>query len=253
MIYLRAWSTLVFTTFRRLLWSTSTVMLLLPLAACALFVARRGFGRVADPLVAFNAFSNFLLFIYVPLIVPLCALAYGTTALSADREDRTLLFLLIRPLPRGLILSAKWCAAVPPAVCFACGGLWLLCRLAGPAGRDAFDAYLPTVFYLTPTYAAVFLLFATIFRHAVIASLVYALFMEILVGNVPGLLKQAAINYYGRSLMYDAGVAFGLSAPDPQWFDPLTGAEARTSLLGIGAFALATAWLVFTRREYDDA
>jgi len=29
--------------------------------------------------------------------------------------------------------------------------------------------------------------------------------MELLLGNMPGIVKRAAVNYYGRSIMYAAG------------------------------------------------
>ena len=74
MTYLRAGTTLVFTTCRRLVWSVGTLMLLFPLTACALFVARRGYPQISDPLVAFNSLSNFLLSIYASFMPPLCAL-----------------------------------------------------------------------------------------------------------------------------------------------------------------------------------
>ncbi|MGC3972303.1 MAG: hypothetical protein QM775_34670 [Pirellulales bacterium] len=55
--------------------------------------------------------------------------------------------------------------------------------------------------------------------------------MEVLLGNVPGIIKQVAINYYGRSLMYDAGVDHGLSASDTQWLDPYPAYDARIGAL----------------------
>jgi ABC-2 type transport system permease protein len=248
----RAWSMLVFLSFRRMLWSVGTLMLLFPLAACALFVVRRGFAEMGDPVVAFNAFSNFLIFVFASFIVPLASLAFGATSLGADREDRTLLFLLIRPVARPVILSAKFVAALPLALGFVCGSLWLFCRLAGPPGRLAFQAYLPAVCYMTIAYTALFHLFSTLLRHAVIAALIYALFMEVFLGNVPGIIKSLAINYYGRSLMFEAGVDYGLSAPDPQWFDPLSSTTARWTLWLIAAAALALSAIVFQRREYEE-
>ena len=253
MTYLRAGTTLVFTTFRRLVWSVGTLMLLFPLAACTLFVARRGYPQISDPLVAFNSLSNFLLYIYASFMPPLAALAFGAQSLGGDREDRTLVFLLIRPVTRWVILAAKFAAAWPLAICFSCGGLALLCRLAGPPGSIAFAAYLPAIFYMTTAYTAVFLAFSVLFRHAVIAALVYSLFMEVLLGNVPGIIKKLAVNYYGRSLMFDAGVDHGLVAPDPQWFEPLSGFAARGTLLGITLAVLVGAWLVFRLREYEDS
>jgi ABC-2 type transport system permease protein len=250
---LRAWTALVFSAFRRLFWSTATLMLLFPLVACFIFLLRRRYNQIDDPVMAFQLFSQFLLIVYTSFIVPLCALAFGTAGLGGDREDRTLLFLLIRPLGRGLILSAKFAATLPLVLGFACGGLWICCRMAGPVGAMAFEAYLPAVVGMSLAYTALFHLFAVYFKHATIAALVYAVFMEVLLGNVPGIIKRGAINYYGRSLMYEAGVDFGLSAPDPEWFTPIGGEVSLLALAGITAGSLLLAWLVFAAYDYEEA
>src|SRR5262245_51491434 len=211
----RAWSVMAFSAFQRLLWSTATLMLLFPLAACLAFLLWRRFNHIADQTQAFQQFSEFLIVVFTSLIVPLSALAFGTAGLAGDREDRTLLFLLIRPLGRGLILSAKFAATLPLVLGFACGGLWMCCRLAGPVGAHAYEAYLPAVVVMSLAYTALFHLFAVYFKYATIAALVYVVFVEMVLGIVPGIVKRVAINFYGRSLMYEAGVDYGLTVPDP--------------------------------------
>ena len=69
---------------------------------------------------------------------------------------------------------------------------------------------------MTLAYVCLFHLFAVAFRHSTIIALVYALFMELLLGNLPGIVKRVAVNYYGRSIMYDAGGQRRLAArPTP--------------------------------------
>lgn len=254
---LRAVVALTLLSFRRLLWSVGTLMLLFPLAAGGLFVFRFAqLGRYVEggsqALRGFNDFSWFLLTVFTSFLMPLCALAFGTASLGGEREDRTLLFLLIRPLPRGLILAAKFLAMLPLVLGFTCGAFWIYCRLAGAAGTAAYAAYLPAIVYMSVAYSAVFLLFSTLFRHPAIVALLYTAFMEMLLGNIPGIIRRVAINYYGRSLMYDAGVEHGLMAPDNLWFDPLAAADARQALATITAVALTLAWLVFRTREYEE-
>lgn len=238
--------------FRRLLWSTSTLMLLFPITACGLFLVQRRFGVGSAPVQSFQGFSQFLLIAFAGFVVPLVSLTFGTAGLGGDREDRTLLFLLVRPLGRGLILSAKFAATLPLVLGITCGSFYIYCRLAGSAGAVAYGAYLPAVICMSLAYTAVFHLFAVLFRFATVASLVYAVFIEILLGNLPGIIKQVAISYYGRSMMFDAGVEHGLASPDPDWFEPMTGDEGRTILLSITAAALVLAWGVFRTREYRD-
>ena len=227
------------------------LMVLLPLSACLLFVIWRH-GRHYGAERDFRDFSEFVILIFASFVVPVCALAFGTASIGGDREDRTLEFLLVRPIPRALILLAKFAATLPLVLGLVVGSYWLYCQLADGVGQRAFELYLPALVAMTMAYVCLFHLFAVSFRHSTIIALVYALFMELLLGNMPGIIKRVAVNYYGRSLMYAAGADEGLKAPDPKWFEPLTTAAAGWGLFWIAAAALVCAMVVFSRREYRD-
>jgi ABC-2 type transport system permease protein len=247
---LRAWTTLIALSFTRLFWSSSTLMVLLPLAGCLLFVLRRHYNPPEFTLKEFREFSEFLIVVFASFVVPICALAFGTASIGGDREDRTLVFLLVRPIPRWLILLAKFTATLPLVLGMVVGSFWLYCRLAGAVGQVAFDAYLPAVIYMTLAYVCLFHLFAVAFRHATIIALVYAVFMETLLGNLPGIVKRVAVNYYGRSILYDAGNAEGIRLP--KGFEPLSVEVASWALGGIAVGGLVLACVIFARREYRD-
>lgn len=246
----RAWLMLVWLSFRRLLWSTSTLMILFPLTGGALFLLRRRYDRMEDVEAAFNMYSNFLIFIFASFMVPICALAYGTASVGGDREDQTLLFLLVRPIARPLVLLAKFVATLPLAIGLVAATFFLYCRLAGEPGALAYQLYLPTILCMTLAYVGLFHLFSVAWRHSTIIALVYAIFMELLLGSLPGVIKRIAVNYYGRSLMYAAGAGEGLERPD--WFEPLAPSIAAWALAGIAGGSLLLAMLVFERREYRD-
>ena len=246
----RAWSTLASLSFVRLFWSASTLMVLLPLAGCLLFVLRRHYDHPEFTQHDFREFSEFLIVVFASFVVPICALAFGTASIGGDREDKTLVFLLVRPIPRWLILLAKFSATLPLVLGMVLGSYWLYCRLAGAVGQVAFDLYLPAITYMTLAYVCLFHLFAVSFRHATIIALVYAIFMETLIGNLPGIVKRVAVNYYGRSLLYAAGEADG--AKMPEGFQPLSLEVATWALAGIALGGLILACLVFSRREYRD-
>jgi len=249
---LQAWGTLTWLSFRRLLWSSSTLMVLLPLAGCLLFVLRRHTYRPFHGDREFRDFSEFMILVFASLVVPICALAFGTASVGGDREDRTLVFLLVRPIPRFLILLAKFTATLPLVFGLVVGSFWLFCQLAGEPGRTAFPLYLPALVYMTLAYVCLFHLFAVSFRHSTIIALVYALFMELLLGNIPGIVKRVAVNYYGRSLMYAAGESEGLQPPPAEWFEPLSTDVATWALAAISAGGMILALIVFSRREYRD-
>jgi ABC-2 type transport system permease protein len=249
---LRAWSTLTALSLRRLVWSASTLMVLLPLAGCLLFVLRRHGRGAAFTMDDFSDFSEFMILVFASFVVPICALAFGTAGIGGDREDRTLVFLLVRPIPRALVLAAKFTATLPLVLGLVLGSYWLYCRAAGEVGRVAFSLYLPAMVYMTLAYVCLFHLFAVAFRHATIIALVYALFMEVILGNMPGIVKRMAVNYYGRSIMYAAGEPEGLRAPPADWFEPMSVQAATWALAAIAVGGLALAAVVFSRREYRD-
>lgn len=251
---LRAWMTLTSLTFRRLLWSASTLMVILPLAGCLLFILRLHYHRGQHEFTfdEFRDFSEFMILVFASFVVPICALAYGTASLGGDREDRTLVFLLVRPIPRPLVLLAKFAATLPLVLGLVVGSFWLYCRLAGEVGQVAFPLYLAPLVAMTLAYVCLFHLFAVAFRHSTIIALVYALFMEVLLGNLPGIVKRVAVNYYGRSMMYAAGAEQGLKTPDEEWFQPLSADVALWALTVIAISGIVLALVVFSRREYRD-
>src|SRR5690606_20830577 len=136
---------------------------------------------------AFDYFSvRFVIVAFASFLVPICALAYGTSSIGGDREDRTLLFLLVRPIPRLLILLAKVVATLPLVTGLVVGSFYVYCSLVGEVGLLAFQLYLPAMLFMSLAYVGLFHLFAVAFRHSTIIALVYALFMEFFLGNMPG-------------------------------------------------------------------
>ncbi len=248
----RAWTTLLWLSFRRLLWSGSTLMVMLPLSALGLFLLRRRFWQQESSFESFNDFSLGLMFLFASFVVPICAVAYATASIGGDREDRTLLFLLVRPVPRPLIFLAKFLATLPLVLGLVMGAFYVYCRLGGEIGQQAYALYLPAIFYMAVAYVSLFHFFAVSFRHSTIIALIYSLFMELLLGNMPGIVKRVAINYYGRSMMYAAGVPSGLERPDVQWFEPISATTAASALAGITLVGVVVALVVFQRREYTD-
>jgi ABC-2 type transport system permease protein len=253
MSLLRAWFALVLLSLRRLLWSSGTLMVVLPLAVCVIWLLRARYDRMAEKGIdaAFIAFSrDFVIGAYVSFIVPICALVFGTAGVGGDREDGTLLFLLIRPVPRALLLAAKFSATLPLTLCLVAAGFYIHCRLAGEAGRWAFELYLPALLGMTLAYVGLFQLFAVSIRHSTIAALVYGIFIELLLGNVPGIIKRVAISYFGRVLIYAAGAADGFDAP--RGFETIGTTAAGSSLAAVAAGSLFLSFVVFQWREYRD-
>lgn len=237
---------------RRLVFSSSTVMLLFPIAALALFLFRVRYG-MGDEEAAFDRYSKeFVLGLFTSFLLPLTALAYATTSLGRDREDHTLIYLLIRPLPRPVLLFVKALAALPVVLAMTLGCFYLFGRMAGGVGMLAFGLYSPTIALMALAYTGLFLLFAVWFRHSTIIALVYALFMEVFIGNMPGIIKRVAVNFYGRSMIIAQGKDYGLELRYEELFAPVSAETGCWALLAIAAGSLILGAIAFELREYRD-
>lgn len=253
---LRAWTTLIWLTVRRLVWSTNTLMVALPLGACAVFLllwrgemSPRSFSDYAEIFANFS--EVFVITIFALFVIPVCALAYATTSIGGDREEQTLLFLLMRPVPRFMVLAAKFVGTLPIVVAIVAGSFFVFCRIMPrPVGDEALRLYLPSIVLMAVAYVSIFHLFAVLFRHSTIIALIYSLFMETILGAMPGIIKRVAVNFYGRSIMYDVARDFGVEEPlFFQGVDSRT-AELTLAILAVGGMALAM--VIFSRKEYRD-
>src|SRR5207249_3212008 len=127
----------------------------------------------------FFIFSNWIVFgVFMSFLLPVWSLSFATEALGGERESRTLVWLLTRPLPRSSIYLAKFVALLPWSLGLNVGGFALLCAVAGPPGHLAFQLYWPAVLGGTVAFCALFHLMGACFRRAAVVALVYSFFLE---------------------------------------------------------------------------
>lgn len=194
-----------------------------------------------------------LLTVYVPFLLPIFCLCYATAGIATEREERTLVYLLTTPLPRWLIFSAKVAAACVLSVVWTMGSLVWLAWLARGPGLRALPHVWPGLLWATVAYVALFQLFSVLFRRATIVALGYSLFLETLVGNMPGIVKRLAVSFHARCLIFDATTSLGVDASGPfapGLFQPLAADTSRLVLGCAIAILLACGLVAFTTREY---
>jgi ABC-2 type transport system permease protein len=201
----------------------------------------------------FLRFSRGIVFtVFLSFLMPLWSLSFATQALGGDRENRVMVWLLTRPLPRSAVYLAKFVALLPWVVGLNLGGFALLCLVAGEPGRLALRLYWPAVLAGTLAFAALFHLIGAWFRRPAVVALVYAFFLELVAGDLPGLLKRASISFYTRCLMFDAAGTYGVGPERPAVYAPVDGPTAWVVLLGITVGLTALGMVLFARMEYSD-
>jgi ABC-2 type transport system permease protein len=264
---LAAWWWLVVLTFRRIWWSLQSLLAVLLLSSVgALVVLQTLWGGWTEIQFSRAIIGN----VYLGFMLPLLCLAFGTQALGGDWEDRTLIWLLTRPLPRPLIYLGKFVAAVPWTFGLTLGGLLLLGSLAGRDGLHAVRVFWPAVAWGTLGYLALFVLLGAWFRRSTIIGVVYSFVIESLVSTMPGMVKRASIAFYSRCIYYERAKEFGLDSPtgfvgssarqvvrgiapdQTSLFMGIPGDQAIFYLCLLTAAFLIVGMIIFARREYKD-
>jgi ABC-2 type transport system permease protein len=252
-----AWLWLVRLSFQRQWWSVqSLVAVILVLLVGVLVAVRQAFVEWETVRFAKIIIVNLYVF-----LLPLLCLCFGTQALGGDWEERSLVWLLTRPLPRPAIYLAKFVAALPWTLALTLGGLTLVGALAGQAGLEAVAYFLPAIALGTVAYLSLFQLLGAWFRRSTVIGVVYSFVLESLVGTMPGLVKRASIGFYIRCAIFDRAADVGLAtqhgmpavAPENvSFYMPVDGTVAVTMLVLTTIGLLVSGMVVFSRREYHD-
>ncbi len=204
---------------------------------------------------AFTNFSRWVVFsLYVSFLLPLFTLAYAAGAIGTEREGRTLLWLITRPLPQWAVYLAKLLGMLPWCVGASVFAFAALGLVGGEQGLKAVAVFWPLAVAGGVAFGCVFHMVGALFRRPTIVALVYVFFFELVLANLPGGLKQFSLNYYLKSLFYHWLTAAAPSAR-PAGLDTYGPAEPDTAWVVLMVVSVAVtalgAW-VFGRQEPKD-
>ena len=144
-----------------------------------------------------------------PLVLPLVAILAASSVLGPEVDDGSVVYLLAKPVSRYGVAISKWVVALGATLTAGALPILLGGLIAGDSTR-ALALFVGAVVAGT-TYSAVFLAVSAVTRHAVIASLVFVLIWESLLGNLfPGI-AWLSISQWGVRVGHE--VSDGL--PDP--------------------------------------
>jgi hypothetical protein len=201
----------------------------------------------------FQMFARWVVFsLFLSFLLPIWSLSFATEAFGGEREARSLVWLLTRPLPRWSIYLAKYIGVLPWIMGFNIGGFGLICLAAGEPGRLAFRLFWPAVAVSGVTFASLFHLFGAAVRRPTVVALGYSFFLETVLGDMPGLLKRVSVTFYTRCIMFDAAAEYGLTAEKPAVYQPVSGTTAWMVLISAAAGLLLAGMWWFSRAEYRE-
>lgn len=160
------------------------------------FAAPRRF----EPEVVYNTLAAGVILGFVLVIM---AVVFGTGILSQEIEQKTIIYLLTRPVPRWRILLMKFIAAVLAITVTAwLASVALALVTFGPSGLGS--ARLGRDLLILPVgalaYGAVFLLLATLLNRPLMYGLLFAFGWESWVPNMPGNFQKVSLMSYLRVL-----------------------------------------------------
>jgi ABC-2 type transport system permease protein len=224
---------------------------LLPLGIALLWRSLAPAGQFASADV-YGRLSETVIFGFVLVML---ACVFGTGLVSQEVEQKTIVYLLTRPVPRWRILLMKHAAALlaTTLAAWAATGLLLLATGGVHAGVQSTlgrDLLILPVGCLA--YGGLFLLMSALFRRPLILGLVYTFGIESWLPGLPGNFKMLSLMAWLRVLAPHAQPG----AADPTDGTILTPHLAWGVMIAVIIVTTALALAVFSTNEYvprDDA
>lgn len=169
-------------------------------------------------------------------VLALVSAIFGTMVLSHEVEQKTLVYLITRPIKRSTLLAGRMLAAA--TICFGVAVLSYIAAGLAVLGPSIFlstsllqDILVMAIGILS--YVGLFVFLSLILAKSLVISLLFAFGWETFVPNMPGDMYYLSVLTYLRSAAPHAVVAGG-----PSLGDVITGALSPKSV------ATQTAWII---------
>jgi ABC-2 type transport system permease protein len=204
-------------------------------------------------------FGEILMVFFLQIYIVILSLFYGTSITAEEVENRTLSYLLTRPVPKTAVVLGKYGAYATLTFAMTAIGLALSFFLLNASRLG--DGTIYAVFFKSLgvlalgilAYTAFFAFLGTVLKRAIILGLVFGFGWETIIQYFPGSTQKFSIVHYLKSLLPyrpvtgggGRGVALLLFRLEPT--PPFLAAVA---LAAIAAVFLALACTVFRAKEF---
>ncbi|WP_210502852.1 ABC transporter permease [Nocardioides xinjiangensis] len=162
-----------------------------------------------------------------PLVLPLVAILAASSVLGPEVDDGSIVYLLSKPVNRYAVAASKWVVAL--AATLAAGALPVLVAALVTGDSTRAGALFLGAAVAGTAYSALFLAISAVTRHAVIASLMFVLIWESLLGNLFTGIAWLSIGQWGLRV----GHAVSDELPDPANLPYAVIASAVVTVVGV--------------------
>ncbi len=162
-----------------------------------------------------------------PLVLPLVAILAASSVLGPEVDDGSIVYLLSKPVSRHGVAFSKWLVALGATLVAGALPIYVAALVTGDSARAV--ALFVGAAVAGTTYSALFLAISAVTRHAVIASLMFVLVWESLLGNLFTGVAWLSIGQLGVRV----GHAISDQLPDPANLPYAVVASLLVTVLGV--------------------
>ena len=200
----------------QMLWSRRSVFLALlvtvPVALAGLIRFAVAVEPAALPLINGQRLSGAALFglmiwfLYMPFIIPVLGVFYGTSLIADEVDDKTITYLFTRPVRRGAVVVGKYLAYLVCTLLVVLPSVMIVYFLMVPFSQipASFISLVVDLGVLglgLAAYGALFALIGAALRRPLIVGLVFVFGWELVTLMMPGYLKRFTLAYYLQPLV----------------------------------------------------
>jgi ABC-2 type transport system permease protein len=202
-------------------------------------------------------FTEILMVFFLQFYIIILALFYGTSVVAEEVENRTLSYLVTRPLPKAAIVLGKYGAYTLLMFAMVAVSLTLSYLIVNADGLPAATQALTLGRYLGVlglgilAYTAFFTFLGAVLKRAIIVGLVFGFGWENIIQYFPGSTQKFSVVHYLKSLLpYRPASGVGRLTLLLFRLEPTAPLAAVLMLAAVAAAFLALACWAFRTKEY---
>ncbi len=197
--------TIISLSLKRLLFSKKTIVLEL---LCAIPVLIALYWLTTDAKNGYMFFSTLVYVSFLFFIVLIVSLLYGVTVFKDDISDKTITYLISRPVDRAELTLYKYIGyfisaivvLIPPLVFT----FLIIALKAGDIGNNIglLLNFMGIFVLAVVSYGAIFILFGLLFKRPMLISFVFMFVWEDFLASLPLIINQITIRHYLESISF---------------------------------------------------